>query len=593
MVMSQSLVTQRRPIEAITDSDTVSGWLGRLQFALTQKDAKAAVGLFADDSHWRDLLAFTWNITPHSGPTAIAEGLVMNNARVHAREIALAADRTPPRRLKRLGEDVIEAIFEFETDTGRCHGVVRLLQARPDKAVALMTSLEELKGAERPIDARRPAGSAFSRNFGGANWSDMRRAEQAFEDRDPAVLIIGAGQAGLSGAARLKLLGVDALVVDRFSRVGDVWRERYHSLALHNGVQLNHLAHMPFPPNWPNFLPKDMLANWLEAYALALQCNVWTSTTFVEGSFDAVENRWTARVRRADDSERVLRPRHLVFANGVSGKPKRPKLPGVDTFKGVVMHSHDYRTGEAWRDKRALVLGAGTSGHDVAQDLHGHGAIVRLVQRGSTTVVNVNSAKLVHTVYYDENLPLRDADLIATMSTYPMLIRGYQGAVKRMAEMDEELLMGLTLRGFKHDFGEDQTGHQMKFRRRGGGYYLNCGCSDLIVSGEIGLIQHENIDQFVADGALMKDGRTEKADLIVMASGYESQQELVRQLLGSEIADKVGPIWGIAADGELANMFRPTAQKGLWFTGGGLAHARIYSHYLALQIKAREAGLVH
>src|SRR5690606_17825534 len=131
--------------------------------------------------------------------------------------------------------------------------------------------------------------------------------------------------------------------------------------------------------------------------------------------------------------------------------------------------------------------------------------------------------------------------------------------------------------GFKHDQGDDQTGHQMKLRRRGGGYYLNVGCSDLIIDGEIGLIQNDDIEGFVADGALMKDGRVEKAHLIVTASGYLPPQDLVRRLLGDDIADRIGPIWGIAADGEMNNMYRRTAQDGLWFMGGGLAQCRIYS----------------
>ena len=108
----------------------------------------------------------------------------------------------------------------------------------------------------------------------------------------------------------------------------------------------------------------------------------------------------------------------------------------------------------------------------------------------------------------------------------------------------------------------------------------------------MGLLQHEDMDRFVADGVLMKDGRVEKADLVVTATGYQNQQEVIRELLGESIAAKVGQIWGIAPDGEMANMFRPTPQKGLWFSGGGLAQARIYSKYIALGIKASEAGLV-
>jgi cation diffusion facilitator CzcD-associated flavoprotein CzcO len=386
-------------------------------------------------------------------------------------------------------------------------------------------------------------------------------------------------------------LKVPTLVVDRLPRVGDVWRQRYHSLALHNGVQLNHMAYLPFPPSWPNLLPKDMLGAWLENYAWAMECNVWTGATVSGATFDGTAGCWSVRVERAE-GERVLRPRHLVFANGLSGRAKTPELPGLEDFKGEVMHTHDYYSGAQWRGKPALVLGTGTSGHDVAQDLHNFGASVNVIQRSSTTVTSLQAAKLVHTIYYDEGLPTEDADLIATVATYPLLVRGYQLAVKRMKEIDKDLLEGLRRRGFKFDFGEDETGHQMKFRRRHGGYYLNCGCSELIAKGDVGLIQYDDIDRFVAGGVRLNDGRVVPAGLLVTATGYQTPSENLQDLLGAEIAGKVGQIWGIAADGELSNMFRPTPQKGLWVVGGGLAHARIYTHFLALQIKAREAGLL-
>ncbi|MFJ1260492.1 NAD(P)-binding domain-containing protein [Cupriavidus sp. CuC1] len=590
--MEEELTVSRTRSGYAGDAEYVAQWLDEFETALHAGDRVALASLFADDCHWRDLLAFTWNITPHAGKAAIVNRLIEVQAGIQAQHFGLAKGRTAPRRVKRIGIEVIEAIFEFETKEGRGHGVVRLLAAQPDKAWVIMTSLEELKGHEEPIHERRPGGSAYSRNFGGENWADRRAREQAFADREPAVLIVGAGQAGLSVAARLRLLGVDALVVDKLPRVGDVWRERYHSLALHNQLALNHLAYMSFPPNWPKYLPKDMLGNWLETYAGAMECNVWSGTTFLDGTYDESGGHWLARVRRADGSERVLRPRHLVFANGIVGAPKPAKAPGLEDFKGEVVHTHGYRDGSAWRGKNALVLGAGTSGHDIAQDLQANGANVKLIQRGSITVVSVKAASINHSLYYDEGLPLGDCDLIAASGTYPLLVRGYQMAVKRMLEIDKDLIAGLDAKGMKLDMGEDGTGHQMKLRRRFGGYYLNCGCSDLIISGEVGLLQYEDIERFVADGALMKDGRVEKADLLITATGYQNQQEVVREILGDEIADKVGQIWGLDDDGELANMFKPTPQKGLWFMGGGFAHARIYSHYVALQIKAREVGLI-
>lgn len=574
------------------DQDHVAIWLADFEAALQTRDRDELAALFAADCHWRDLLAFTWSITPHEGPLAIVDSLLRQQTRVQARNFEVDKDRTPPREVRRIGFGVIEAIFSFETETGRGHGVVRLLAAQPDKAWVLMTSLDELKGHEETVDHRRPAGAAFSRVFGGDNWADRRRKEQAFEDREPAVLIVGAGQAGLSVAARLGRMGVDALVVDKLARVGDVWRNRYHSLALHNQVALNHLPYLPFPPSWPKYLPKDMLGNWLETYAWAMECNVWTGTSLIEGRYDEAAGRWNATVRRADGSQRVLHPRHVVFANGVVGAPRKARAPGLDDFKGEVVHTHDYKEGSRWRGRNALVLGAGTSGHDIAQDLASHGASVKLIQRGSITVASVDAAGINHGLYYHEGLPLRDCDLIAVSGTYPLLVRGYQTNVKRMQEIDKDLIAGLKAKGMKLDFGEDGTGHQMKLRRRFGGYYLNCGASDLIIGGQIGLIQYEDIERFVAEGALMKDGRVEPADLLVTATGYQNQQEVVREVLGAQIADKVGAIWGLDADGELANMFKPTPQTGLWFIGGGFAHTRIYSHYLALQIMAREAGIV-
>jgi putative flavoprotein involved in K+ transport len=492
----------------------------------------------------------------------------------------------------RHGVPSIEAFFSFETETARCSGIVRLVAAEPCKAWVLATQLDELKGHEEPVGLRRPAGSAYSRNFGGDNWSDNRAKAQAYDDHDPAVLIVGAGQAGLAIAARLGLLSVDTLLVDMRARVGDIWRERYHSLALHNQVKLNHMPYLPWPPNWPKYLPKDMIAGWLETYAWAMECNVWTSTAFLGAEYDDDAGHWTVRLRRADGTERVMKPKHLIMANGVAGRPLKPKLPWLDGFKGTVMHTHDYKDGQKWTGKKVLIVGAGTSGHDVAQDLHGRGALVKIIQRGPATVASVKAAGLVHSVYYEEDLPLEDCDMIAAASSYPMLVRAYQAAVEKMKLMDKDLLDGLAARGFKLDWGEDNTGHQMKFRRRHGGYYLNCGCSDLIVSGEIGILQHEDTDGFCETGLRMKDGSVEEADLIVLATGYQSQETVVREMLGDKTADRVGQIWGIAPNGEIASMFVATPQPGLWFTGGGFAHCRIYSHFIAMGIKVREMGFI-
>jgi putative flavoprotein involved in K+ transport len=207
-------------------------------------------------------------------------------------------------------------------------------------------------------------------------------------------------------------------------------------------------------------------------------------------------------------------------------------------------------------------------------------------------VVSIDPSAKLNYALYDEGLPLDDTDLIAATATYPLVIRAYQLAVERMVDFDKAMIEGLKARGFKYDIGEDGTGHQMKYRRRGGGYYLDAGCAQLVIDGDIGLLQFDAIDRFVAGGALLRDGTVVSADLLVLATGYYTQQELVRRTLGEDIAQRVGPVWGIGDDGEMANMWKRTPQDGLWFMAGSLAQCRIYSKYLALQIKAQEEGLL-
>ena len=287
-----------------------------------------------------------------------------------------------------------------------------------------------------------------------------------------------------------------------------------------------------------------------------------------------------------------MRPRHIVLANGASSYPLAPAQPGLDTFKGEVVHSEGFTNGAAWQGKNALILGTGSSAHDIAQDLHSHGAKPTIVQRGSTTVVSIEPSAKLNYALYDEGPPIEDCDLIASAATPPLILKAYQLAVQRMVALDKEMIDGLKRVGFKYDIGEDNTGHQMKYRRRGGGYNLDAGAAALMIKGEIGLLQYDRIERFCETGALLKDGTIVPADLIVLATGYYPQAELVRRAFGEEMLTRVGQVWGEDKDGELANMFKRTPQDGLWFIAGSLTQCRIYSKYMALQIKALEEGIL-
>ncbi|MEJ0076960.1 MAG: NAD(P)/FAD-dependent oxidoreductase [Alphaproteobacteria bacterium] len=578
---------RERVAEAEPPGADVEAWLAQFEHALSQGDEAALHGLFQPESYWRDILALSWTVQTVSGSGAVAEALALAS-RMKPTGFELDRARTPPRVTTRVATQSTEAFFAFETAIGRQNGVVRLIGGR---AWTLLTALDEIKGHEERTGRRRPTGQSHSRDFRGPNWLDQRKSVATYADADPVVLVVGGGHAGLSIAARLTQLGVDTLIVDREKRIGDNWRNRYHALTLHNQVQVNHLPYMPFPPSWPTYIPKDKLAGWFEAYVESLELNYWTGTELVGGVYDEAEQRWRVTLRR-DGETRTIRPRHVVLATGVSGIPNIPDIPSLKNFAGEVLHSSQYRDGEDWSAKRAIVIGTGNSGHDIAQDLHSSGAQVTLVQRSPTLIVNIEpSAQLAYTLY-DEGPPLDDCDLIAASMPTTLVRKSHRALTEQGKKLDKPLLDRLEQRGFKLDWGEDGTGWQFKYLTRGGGYYFNVGCSDLVAEGKVALAQFVDIERFIADGARMRDGSLTSADLVILATGYKGQEHLVAKLFGDEVASRVGPIWGFGGGQELRNMFVRTPQPGLWFIGGSLAQCRIYSKYLGLQIKAIEEGLL-
>ena len=579
----------------------IARWLKWFNAALLEGNPASVAALFAPDSHWRDLLALTWGIETISGGSVIGQRLAASGVHFKARQFEIDPARCAPRVLERAGFKVIEAVLRFETETGHGAGLVRFRwdgssgadAAALPQAWTLLTRLEDLKGHEEAALRAQREEPPFARDFHGPNWQDQRRAAIAYADHDPAVLIVGGGHAGVTAAARLGQLGVDTLVIDKEVRIGDNWRLRYHGLKLHNQVHSNHLPYIPFPASWPLYLSKDKFANWLEAYVESMEINFWTQTGLEGAVYDAPAGVWSARLRCADGSERIMRPRHIVMATSVSGTPHLPEIPGLEHFGGRVLHSSQFGNGAQWRDRNVLVFGTGTSAHDIAQDLHGSGAHVTMVQRSPTLVVNVEpSAQLYDGVYLGAGPPLEDRDLINASMVLPLTKLAHKLLTDQVKQIDQPLLDGLAKAGFKLDFGEGGTGWPLKYRTRGGGYYFNVGCSELIVSGQIGLVQYQDITGIGAQGVRMGDGRELPADLIVLATGYKGQDHLVESLFGQDVAQRVGPVWGFDAQTqEMRNMWMRTAQAGLWFTAGAFSQCRIYSKILALQIKAAETGI--
>lgn len=575
-----------------TARETAEAWIDAFGAALARGDGPALAGLFAADGHWRNLFGLSWHFATFSGADTLARELLQRAREAGAQNFRLDAATLAPRHAVTAGRQVVEALFAFDSTQGPGYGALRLLPEAggPAKAWTISTALDFDRICEARLRHAQPA--AQLRDFAAPDWLEQRRASFAFDDREPDVLIVGGGHTGISAAVELKRIGLSALIVDREERIGDNWRLRYRGLKLHNKTPVNHLRYLPFPVTFPDYIPKDQIANWLEHYVDIFDLAFWTRTSFEGASYDAASARWAARITR-EGVPRTLRPRHIVLATSVSGTPNIPAIDGIDDFRGVVLHSSRFKAGREWAGRSVVVFGTGTSAHDICQELQASGAIVTMVQRSPTMVVNVEPAQLYDKTYLGDGPPIEVRDLLNSGVPFPVMRIAHRSITDEVKRLDAPLLARLEQAGFRLEFGEDGTGWPLKFRTRGGGYYFNVGASELIAEKKIRLIQAADIGGFEANGLRLKDGSALAAELFVLATGYKGIDHVLAGLFGEEVASRVGRVWGFdETAGELRNMWTRTPQPGLWFTAGAFSQARIYSRYIALQIDAIERGVL-
>ncbi|SDT07921.1 NAD(P)/FAD-dependent oxidoreductase [Pseudomonas granadensis] len=583
-----------------TPTAQLAAWIETLGERLAQRSVDATLELFADECYWRDLLLFSWNLVTLEGKPAIRDLLETRLEQTQPQQWKLDGEAT-------LTDGVLEGWMSLETEAARGKGYVRL---KDGLCWTLLTTMRELKGFEEPSGRRRPMGA----NHGHAhadkrNWLERRRDEQAALGitTQPYCLIVGGGQGGLGLAARLKRLGVPTLIVDKAERPGDQWRGRYKSLCLHDPVWYDHMPYLPFPDHWPVFTPKDQIGDWLEMYSKVMELDYWSRTECLSAGFDEQTQTWTVEVLR-DGEQLTLKPTQLILATGMSGVPNVPRFPGADVFQGQQHHSSRHPGGDAWRGKRAVVIGANNSAHDICADLVENGAEVTMVQRSSTHIVRSDSLmELVFGGLYSEDaleagLTTDKADMLFASIPYKVMPSFHTPIFDAIKTRDKDFYERLAKAGFMLDFGDDESGLFLKYVRRGSGYYIDVGASELIANGTIKLKSAPGlgVDHIEADAVVLNDGSRLAADLIVYATGYGSMNGWAAKLISQEVADKVGRCWGLGSgttndpgpyEGELRNMWKPTRQDNLWFHGGNLHQSRHYSLYLALQLKARFEGL--
>ncbi|KAJ6002521.1 hypothetical protein N7451_005068 [Penicillium sp. IBT 35674x] len=613
------------PDYAAVDVDKlVASFVKGFAAAVESQDVDTILGYVCEDGYWKDVMLLTWDVRTFQGHETIRPMLKerlpvteLKNIRIHSQI---------PSSRENLGDDLSFILFhiEFEFAHGTGVGAARLSPvaakggsaaelAKVDswKLYSIGTAVETVAGWDaehgdkmryQPAKLQDPLGQ-------GRTYPELRQDEvegqQGFE---PVVVIIGAGQTGLAMAARLKVLGIPHLIIEKEHRPGYSWASRYASLSLHGPTFTNHMPCVPFPSWFPVFLPARQLADFLLHYAGIMNLNIWTKSE-IDGKnavYDEKTGEWTITVTREDGSKRVLHPRHLMIATGISGTlPTVPEVPGMSEFEkhgGTIVHSSRYKSDPNVKGKRGLVVGAATSGHDIAYELYEKGCNVSMIQRSATHVMSVDRS--VRRLMKDRELTNRKGGLpveLLDQSTflrqslpvqYELLPRGQVIA----RDLDKDLLKSLRNVGYRLHDGYHGGGAYSMFHFDQGGFYWDTGCCKLIADKKIDLL-HSEIERFTNDGVIFKDGTRQQADIVVFATGYMETKGAIQAIMGDEMAKKCHERWEkgnaffIGPEGESIVNYCPLPQKGLYAMFHQFAFSRFHSARLALRIKAQELGI--
>ncbi|GJJ11518.1 hypothetical protein Clacol_005751 [Clathrus columnatus] len=523
----------------INAQDIAISWIKNFDEAVVSNRIDSILALLLEDVLWRDLLSLTWDIRTFFATSAVRSLLEARLGQSRFSNIRISTHKDKPVVLfdSVPGLLWIQAFFDFDCAAGPCTGICRIVPTKGGdwKAHTICTILEEIK--------RHPflLGRYRDREPDQSKWKQRRQEESSFIDKDPRVVIVGGGQAGLNVAARLKHLAVPYLIIEKLARIGDGWRNRYRNLSLHDPVDILHLAYLPI-----------QFADWLEFYAKVMDINVWTSSEVSSIQRDDNNDEWIVTVNNSS-FKRTLRPKYVILAMGFS-VPKYVALTRL--------------------------------GHDIAQDCYETGLDITMIQRSATCII---SAK--HGLRFfggssidDAPTPVDIADRIA--ASYPLYLgkRMHQLAIAHLKPYDQALHDGLKKAGFKANWGPEDSGFLLLAGRKVGGYYIDTGASQLIVDGKI-KVKGGNIREFNEDGLIFEDESSLTADVIILATGV---RQFEGHLFDPGIASKLLPSRA-EADGEL--QWVKSGLRNVYSMAGNIMMARAYSTQIALHIKAKEEGL--
>ncbi|KAL6822016.1 hypothetical protein J3E69DRAFT_357103 [Trichoderma sp. SZMC 28015] len=557
--------------------------------AIADKFSRLSADDFTGDALWRDTYGLTGTMhTFYSGDTIATIWNILSKSRgivSHAKVVPNSA------KVLRLDEETswVECRLSFQTKypATDCSAIIHLVPTTSGvwKIWVLRTILEQISGHGN-VDSLAPC---MPRTNGRIQQVE-HQITSSTKDPHFHTVVVGGGQSGLSTGGRLQALGVSYVILEKNEEVGAAWGLRYNSAKLHTVREYSHLPFdRTFGPELGEYLGKDQLATGHKRWADKYGINIWLSTTLVSGSWDKDQRLYTLTIKKNGIISKIT-AKHVVFATGAGSQvPLIPEWPDKDKFNGIIMHSQNYKSAEGWRGKRGIVVGTANTAHDVADDMFEEGMEVTMIQRSRTFVLPVEYIASRYHMLYNENIPTEMSD--RTMFSNPVSISRLLSAKSfhAMARAEPERWEALENAGFKVDpYGDIQEAINIKL----GGHYIDVGTSAKISKGYIKVKSDALVERYTSSGLLFTDGTKVDADVIVLATGFDGNlRNDVERIFGKAVADCAGDCFGINEEGEVLGAFRVLQQPGMWYLGGALGHARYYSRFIALSIKADQLGI--
>lgn len=339
------------------------------------------------------------------------------------------------------------------------------------------------------------------------------------------VLVIGAGPAGLAVAASLAQKGVRAEIIERGDAVGTSWRNHYRRLRLHTVKQHSALPHFPFPEDFPRYVTREQVVDYLGRYAGKFQLQPWFGQE--AESITRSQGRWLTRCRGG----RTFLTRQVVLATGANGRASQATFPAQEGYLGRVLHSESYRDAQPYTGSRVLVVGMGNTGAEIALDLAHNGASATVSVRSPLNIVrrDVLGRPVQVTSILLSKLPEKLADAIAL--TFRKLTIG-------------------DLRAYGIETPPISPLRQL--REQGRTPVIDIGTVDMIRRGDIAV--RPGIASFTADGVRFLDGREEPFDAVILATGYHADLARLFPQVQVPVRDKGLPA-DVAGTGELEGVY--------------------------------------